>query len=131
MGRSVSIKCQKCGYNASLNLGAGMMFSNPNVIISMFDKELQEKISPLITGPQKAAFDASKELGICQKCKKAESVPVVRITPPGSSPITYRPTCSCGQDFVLYNTDGWDGEPNVPCPVCGNTLDIENIGLWD
>jgi hypothetical protein len=131
MGRLASVKCPKCGLNTSIRLGAGMMFFDPEVVLSLFEKDLQEKIRPLITGPNRKSFDATFELGICTSCKKAASVPVIKIMDDTGNNSVYKPTCSCGNEFKIYDTNSFDGKAAVPCPLCKSTLNIETLGLWD
>ncbi len=131
MGQIARIKCPKCGYESTLKLGAGMRFFDPDTALSLFDKSIQEKISPLIKGKTSIGFDASFELGICEVCKKAVSVPVIRINRPGSSPHTIKPTCECGKELPTYDTNVENGRQNIPCPICKTLLKIETTSLWD
>ena len=132
MGKLVNLKCEKCGYETNLGLGAGYLFFDLEVVLSLFDKETQEKIKMAVEQNPGATWSASKEIGICDRCGKISAIGVFTLTDPSGKEITIKAKCPCGAEVDIKKTeDVLKGKTDISCPACGDVLKATVNGHWD
>ncbi len=133
MGQLINLKCEKCGYETNLGIGAGMLYYDLDTVLTLFDKETQGKIRDAVKDIPPSNWMASKEIGICEKCGKISAIPVFTIDTGDGKTIEYRGKCQCGsssldiKDFEKIQ----DGTDSISCPICGDTLVVSVQGYWD
>ena len=133
MGQLVNLKCEKCGYETNLGVGAGVTFNNLEKVIDLFEKDTQEKIRAAVKANGGRGWTVSKEIGICEKCGKISAIAVFKMTDPSGKELLYHSKCACGSgsiDLKEYEMV-LSGELLITCPMCGDVMVITEQGHWD
>ncbi len=133
MGQLINLKCEKCGYETNLGIGAGMTYNDLEMVITFFDKDTQEKIRALVGSTPKKLWNVTKEIAVCEKCGKISAIAVFRSQDAGGNPIEYRAKCQCGSSSLnIYDSNEvLEGRVSIPCPACGDGMKASVQGMWD
>ena len=133
MGQLINLKCEKCGYETNLGVGAGVTFSNLEKVIDLFDNQTQEKIRAAVNANGGRGWTIYKEIGICEKCGKISAIAVFKMADTAGKELLYHSKCACGSgsiDLKDYEK-ALSGELSINCPLCGDVLVITEQGYWD
>ena len=133
MGQLVNLKCKKCGYETNLGVGAGMLFNDLEKVITMFDKPTQDRIRTLVKENGQKPWYIYKEIGICEKCGKISAIAVFKSGDGLGNPVEFHGRCNCGSENInFHNFDSiQEGIATIPCPTCGETMEVNIQGNWD
>ncbi len=132
MGQMVSLKCQKCGYEAKLWVGAGMIYNVLDNVVTFFDSKTQAQIRDTVKNNPECFWSVSKEIGICDKCGKISAIAVFKLTDKSGKFTEYRAKCQCGNEVEIMDLEKvLDGRISLCCPVCQDPLTVEVMGHWD
>lgn len=132
MGELINLKCQKCGYETNLGIGAGILFNRVENILEFFDRETAEKIKALAADGD-IFWSVTKEAGVCEKCGKISAIAVFKATDKNGKTTELRGRCQCGSSSIeIYDYESLqDGRKKIFCPACGDELEITIQGHWD
>ena len=131
MGKLINLKCEKCGYETNLGVGAGMNYYDLEKVITMFDTDTREKIrAEVATGK---IWYVRKEIGVCDNCGKISAIAVFRSEDNTGKVTEYKTKCACGSTSLeLYDADDViEGKVTISCPICSDTLTVSFNGMWD
>ena len=131
MGKLINLKCEKCGYETNLGVGAGMNYYDLEKVITMFDTGTREKIrAEVATGK---VWYVRKEIGVCDNCGKISAIAVFRSEDNTGKVTEYKTKCACGSTSLeLYDADDViEGKVTISCPICSDTLTVSFNGMWD
>lgn len=132
MGQLLNLKCNKCGYETNLGVGAGISFNRPDVVSFFFDKKISEEIFAVIERIGNGSWSVVKEIGVCEKCGKISAIAVFRATDSDGRTVEYRAKCPCGGEVELFSPeDVLNGRKKLSCPACGDVLEVTSQGYWD
>ena len=132
MGQMIELKCEKCGYDVRLNIGAGMSYTSLEKVIGFFDKSDRVLIEAAIKNNPKSFWYVSQEIGICESCGKISAIAVFRLTTDDGINIEYQAKCPCGGDVDLEDSEKvLEGKNVIKCPVCKEPLTATVTGHWD
>lgn len=121
MGTIVRGKCPECGYRAEILTGGGLRDCEPKTALSAArgDPGLE---AALINHGQ---FRIERFSAVCGACRRILAAAQVTYWTPDGAEHTVPAACpGCGGSVKRY-----DGE--MPCPVCGHSLDLMPVGHWD
>ncbi|SFC11290.1 hypothetical protein [Butyrivibrio sp. YAB3001] len=132
MGQIVSVRCPKCGYSATLNVGVGKKYNEFEYVIELFDDEAKEKIREAINKHGSKNWNVRIDIGVCSKCKKVVEIPIFTVMTEAGEPIVIASKCKCGSRAKTFEVDRVIyGKDELLCPLCGEDLKVEVRGLWD
>ena len=132
MGKLITLKCNKCGYENNLGIGTGMLFFDFEKVIELFETETQEKIRKAADPTGERSWEVYKEIGICANCKKISAIAVFKTTDEAGNYIRYQSKCECGGEAVLVDSgEILSGKRTVECPQCKAALEATINGTWD
>lgn len=132
MGQIVNLKCERCGYEANLWVGAGMTFFDIEKTITLFNKDTQQRIRNDLEKNPKGTWTITKEIGVCERCRKISAIPVFILNKEDGTVVEYIGKCICGGDVDIVDTEKvLSGEIKLECPACGDLLVAKNDGYWD
>lgn len=132
MGQLISLKCEKCGYEVNLGVGAGLTFNSLDTVLTLFDKPTQDKIKAAIEQYPRNFWYVSKEIGVCDKCGRISGVAVFKLNQENGQFIVYKAKCPCGAEVDIYDSEEViEGKTKISCPPCGEPLEVTVNGHWD
>ena len=132
MGQLLNLKCNKCGYETNLGVGAGISFNRPDVVSIFFDKKTAEVILAVIERVGNGSWSVVKEIGVCERCGKISAIAEFRAAEKDGRIVEYRAKCPCGGVVDIFSPeDVLADRKKLSCPACGDVLEITHQGYWD
>lgn len=104
MGTIVEIKCKKCGIDKRFYVGSGRVDTGTENVVAF-----------------------------CKSCNDYRTITRENIKFTREEKNATLSKCECGAiPVVVYDTEMVaDNVKNVKCRICGNDMDIEEVGLFD
>ena len=104
MGTGYLLKCRKCGYEFSANLGVGFMFplASQETVEAGREGKLGKEVKKFLEGHPDGALDCSTVILQCSECGELESGPDLSMYVPGED----SPAPSSGNWTVAYPHEG-------------------------
>ena len=131
MGQIIEIKCSKCGYRESANIGQGIRYKRLENVVNLFDEQTKDKINKTVTAGN-SIWSAYREIGECRKCKRIVGTTVFTVTDEQGKKTALVSKCSCGNELRIIDSEKvLIGQQNVKCSKCGGNLEAKEIGRWD
>lgn len=131
MGRSILLKCNKCGKTLEFRTGQGIRDNDPDMVLSHFDSETQPKLQKILSDTDRVDWDFSIILSVCRRDNTVKAVPAVFLTEGGTDRIITS-DCGCGGEHDFYDDEDLeDGTALIRCPECGADMEYFVNGFWD
>ncbi len=132
MGSLIKVKCEKCGYEELLSVGAGLCFNKLENVVDLFDENSGKLIKRAAADNPKALWSATKEMAVCDRCQKVRAVAVFRSKDASGRAIQVRSRCECEGEVNIKDYEKvLMGKEPLGCPKCKSLLKAETIGNWD
>lgn len=124
MGSILRGVCSKCGYQAELFTGGGLLDCNAETALAAAPGD-DALARALKAG---ARFQIDRDPALCKRCQRIFTVPYVTYWPPGGESRHTAAACPvCAGLLTRYRAS----TGTVPCPVCGQDITLSQTGHWD
>lgn len=141
MGLTVSLKCDKCGYNITLQTGAGIRDHDINRVLAFFSEKNQMIIRKVLkidqtTGDEtpvgrRAVWNFGRRLAVDGENGEIKAIPVFSVKEDGTERIVAA-ECESRDALRFLSPDELKDSGSDPvCPKCGGKMIYEEVGLWD
>lgn len=121
MGTIVKGTCSRCGYHAEIPAGGGLRDCQPETALSAAREDPGLKAALEENG----RFQIERFPTVCIACRRVVTAAQVTYwTGDGAEHVVSAACPYCGGPVQRSSGD-------VPCPVCGRSLDWTFVGHWD
>ena len=121
MGIMIQGKCPKCGYHAEIPVGGGLRDCRPETALSAAREDSGLKAAIKANG----RFRIERFPAVCNDCRRLFAAARVTYWTPDGEEHEVRAACpDCGRPVQRSGGD-------LPCPICGHSLDQVPMGYWD
>lgn len=121
MGTIIQGKCPRCGYHTEIPIGGGLRDCQPETALSA----AREDPGLIAALKENGQFRIERFPAVCAACRRVVAAAQV--------------TCwrGDGAEHVVPAACPYCGGPlrrsggDVPCPICGHSLEWVSVGHWD
>lgn len=124
MGVILRAHCASCGLDAELYVGGGLRDCRAETALQAAGND-PRLAAALREG---ARFRIERRVSVCEHCRKPVAAVRVTCRKPGRAAHIIAPRCPDCASRLLWPAENPD---SIPCPVCGQKIQLTTAGHWD
>ena len=131
MGTGILVKCQKCSYQRSFDLGVGMMYYDlGNVLDNIKEARVRANIKEILKTHPYVNEDFENAVYACPKCHTLHGRLYVKLSEGNN--LLYQTEYYCSRCDIALKQLPEKAITKQPCPGCGEkALSVSEELLWD